>query len=108
MTYDYKVEPIPKLSGRLLSAKSIGSKSAELLQKVLETEAKADWEFLDIKTIKIPIKKSFFRSAKEITVSLLFFRKLKNPESLKETYSEDVTIKFPKEKLPSLGPALKK
>ena len=57
MTYDYKVEPIPKLSGRLLNAKSIGSKSAELLQKVLETEAKADWEFLDVKTISCYFRK---------------------------------------------------
>ena len=107
MIYEYKVEPIPEISGRLLSSKSIRAKSAKMIQTALEAEVKLGWEFLDTKTIKIPIKKAFFRSAREVTVSFLFFRKLRAPDNLTQTFQKDAERPFSNEKVPSLGPALK-
>ena len=78
-----------------------------MIQTALEAEVKLGWEFLDTKTIKIPIKKAFFRSAREVTVSLLFFRKLRVPNNLTQTLQNDVELPFSNEKVPSLGPAVK-
>jgi hypothetical protein len=107
LIYEYKVEPIPEISGRLISPKSIRVKSAKVIQTTLEAEIKLGWEFLDIKTIKLPIKKAFFRSAREITVSLLFFRKLRATDNLTQTLPNDAEGPFSNEKIPSLGPAVK-
>ncbi len=78
-----------------------------MIQNALEAEIKLGWEFLDTKTVKIPIKKAFFRSAREITVSLLFFRKLRAPDNLTQTLHNDAEGHFSNEKIPSLGPAVK-
>ena len=78
-----------------------------MIQTTLEAEVKLGWEFLDTKTIKVPIKKAFFRSAREITVSLLFFRKLRALDNLTQTFHNDADGRISNEKIPSLGPAVK-
>ena len=105
--HDYKVEPIPNLGNKLLNSRSIHVRSAEMVQKIIENESKAGWEFLDIKTIRIPIRRTFLRSATEKTVSLIVFRRSRptgNPEAI---LKQDPIRQFGAESLPSLGPATK-
>lgn len=72
-----------------------------MLEKILNEETRNGWEFVDIKTILVPKKKSFFNSSGEEKVSLLIFKKNKN--SLTSTSELKVT----NDKFPSLGPATK-
>ena len=72
-----------------------------MLEKILNEETRNGWEFVDIKTLLVPKKKSFFNSSGEEKVSLLIFKKNKN--SLTSTSELKVT----NDKFPSLGPATK-
>ena len=72
-----------------------------MLEKILNEETRNGWEFVDIKTILVPKKKSFFNSSGEEKVSLLIFKK--NDNSLTSTSELKVT----NDKFPSLGPATK-
>ena len=70
-------------------------------------ESKSGWEFFDVKDVKIPIKKTFLKSAMESTVSFLVFRKPRNSVNLNTILSDDNVSQSEKEKLPNLGPAIK-
>ncbi len=107
MVYDYKVEPVPEITNKLVNTKSSVLRGAEMIQKVLETESKSGWEFVDIKTINVPIKRTFLRSAKESTISLIFFRRLKSKESLSMGKNSQSERPFGQGQTPSLGPAVK-
>ena len=72
-----------------------------MLEKILNEETKNGWEFIDIKTVLVPKKKSFLNSSGEEKVSLLIFKK--NNNSLVSTSELKVT----NDKFPSLGPATK-
>ena len=72
-----------------------------MLEKILNEETRNGWEFVDIKTILVPKKKSFFNSSGEEKVSLLIFKE--NNNSLTSTSELKVT----NDKFPSLGPATK-
>ena len=72
-----------------------------MLEKILNEETRNGWEFVDIKTVLVPKKKSFFNSSGEEKVSLLIFKK--NDNSLTSTSELKVT----NDKFPSLGPATK-
>ena len=72
-----------------------------MLEKILNEETKNGWEFIDIKTVLVPKKKSFLNSSGEEKVTLLIFKK--NNNSLKSTSELKVT----NDKFPSLGPATK-
>ncbi len=82
-------------------------RSAEMIQKMLENELRTGWEFFDIKTIKVPTKKGFLRSASEKDVSLIFFRRqlVHNMPKMKEDKQGFNSIST--EQMPSLGPAKK-
>ena len=74
-----------------------------MLENILNNEIRLGWEFVDIKTIVVPIKKSFFNSLSEKKLSILLFKKSNTNDSLlpinKLSSSDD--------NYPSLGPATK-
>ncbi|MDG2355622.1 MAG: hypothetical protein P8L82_06355 [Paracoccaceae bacterium] len=107
MAYHYKIEPVPEVSKKFLNSKSISIRSAEMMQRVIEMESKSGWEFFDVKDVKIPIKKTFLKSAMESTVSFLVFRKLRNSGHLNMSTNDDNVSQTEKENIPNLGPALK-
>ena len=72
-----------------------------MLEKILNEETINGWEFVDIKTVLVPKKKSFFNSSGVEKVSLLIFKK--NNNSLTSTSELKVTNDI----FPSLGPATK-
>ena len=72
-----------------------------MLEKILNEETRNGWEFVDIKTVLVPKKKSFFNSSGEEKVSLLILKK--NNDSL--TFPSE--LKVTNDKFPSLGPAKK-
>ena len=72
-----------------------------MLEKILNEETRNGWEFVDIKTILVPKKKSFFNSSGEEKVSLLIFKKNNNP------LTSTSELKVTNDKFPSLGPATK-
>ena len=67
----------------------------------MNEESRQGWDFVDIKTIMVPVKKSFFNSLNEKKVSILLFkRRTTEYSSLNSTSSKN-------ENYPSLGPATK-
>ena len=101
MTQKFKILPTPKFNYKFFNKKSINNQIAEMLEKILNEETINGWEFVDIKTVLVPKKKSFFNSSGEEKVSLLIFKK--NNNSLTSTSELKVT----NDKFPSLGPATK-
>ena len=74
-----------------------------MLENILNNEIRLGWEFVDIKTIVVPIKKSFFNSLSEKKLSILLFKKSNTNNSLSPTTisgNDD-------DNYPSLGPATK-
>lgn len=100
MTQKFKILPTPTFKNKFFNKKSINNQIAEMLEKILNEETRNGWEFVDIKTVLIPKKKSLFNSSGEEKVSLLIFR---NNNSLTSTSELKVT----NDKFPSLGPATK-
>ena len=101
MTQKFKILPTPTFKNKFFNKKSISYQIAEMLEKILNEETRNGWEFVDIKTVLVPKKKSFFNSSGEEKVSLLIFKK--NNNSLTSTSELKVT----NDKFPSLGPATK-
>ena len=101
MQHNYKIIPAPIFKNKLLNKKSINIQIAELIENIMNEESRQGWDFVDIKTIMVPVKKSFFNPSSEKKVSILLF-KGRNTEN----YSFESTS--PKnENYPSLGPATK-
>ena len=101
MQNNYKIIPTPIFKNKLLNKKSINIQIAELIENIMNEESRQGWDFVDIKTIMVPVKKSFFNSSSEKKVSILLFKKRTTENSSFESTS-------PKnENYPSLGPATK-
>ena len=67
----------------------------------MNEESRQGWDFVDIKTIMVPVKKSFFNSSSEKKVSILLFKRRTTDNSSFESTSTK------NENYPSLGPATK-
>ena len=101
MQHNYKIIPTPIFKNKLLNKKSINIQIAELIENIMNEESRQGWDFVDIKTIMVPVKKSFFNSSSEKKVSILLFKRTTTKNSSFESTS-------PKnENYPSLGPATK-
>ena len=101
MQHNYKIIPTPIFKNKLLNKKSINIQIAELIENIMNEETRQGWDFVDIKTIMVPVKKSFFNSSSEKKVSILLFKR-----KTTENFSFENTS--PKnENYPSLGPATK-
>ena len=101
MQHNYKIIPTPIFKNKLLNKKSINIQIAELIENIMNEESRQGWDFVDIKTIMVPVKKSFFNSSSEKKVSILLFKRRTTDNSSFESTS-------PKnENYPSLGPATK-
>ena len=101
MQHNYKILPTPIFKNKLLNKKSSNIQIAELIENIMNEESKQGWDFVDIKTIMVPVKKSFFNSSSEKKVSILLFKRRTTENSSFESTS-------PKnENYPSLGPATK-
>ena len=101
MQHNYKIIPTPIFKNKLLNKKSINIQIAELIENIMNEESRQGWDFVDIKTIMVPVKKSFFNSSSEKKVSILLFkRRTTENSSLNSTSSKN-------ENYPSLGPATK-
>ena len=101
MQHNYKIIPTPIFKNKLLNKKSSNIQIAELIQNIMNEESRQGWDFVDIKTIMVPIKKSFFNSSSEKKVSILLFKRRTTDNSSFESTSPK------KENYPSLGPATK-
>ena len=75
MQHNYKIIPTPIFKNKLLNKKSINIQIAELIENIMNEESRQGWDFVDIKTIMVPIKKSFFNSSSEKKISILLFKR---------------------------------
>ncbi len=101
MQHNFKIIPTPIFKNKLLNKKSSNIQIAELIENIMNEESRQGWDFVDIKTIMVPVKKSFFNSSSEKKVSILLFKRRTTENSSFESTS-------PKnENYPSLGPATK-
>ena len=101
MQHNYKIIPTPIFKNKLLNKKSINIQIAELIENIMNEESRQGWDFVDIKTIMVPVKKSFFNSSSEKKVSILLFkRRITENSSFESTSPKN-------ENYPSLGPATK-
>ncbi len=101
MQHNYKIIPTPIFRNKLLNKKSINIQIVELIENIMNEESRQGWDFVDIKTIMVPVKKSFFNSSSEKKVSILLFKRRTTDNSSFESTSPK------KENYPSLGPATK-
>lgn len=101
MQHNYKIIPTPIFKNKLLNKKSSNIQIAELIENIMNEESRQGWDFVDIKTIMVPVKKSFFNSSSEKKVSILLFKRRTTDNSSFESTSPK------KENYPSLGPATK-
>ena len=102
MHQNFKIVPTPTFKNKILNKKSINIQIAEMLENILNGESKQGWEFVDIKTVVVPIKKSFFNSSNEKKISVLVFKKSTTDVSLISHNSSSGNDNYP-----SLGPATK-
>jgi hypothetical protein len=101
LQHNYKIIPTPIFKNKLLNKKSINIQIAELIENIMNEESRQGWDFVDIKTIMVPVKKSFFNSSSEKKISVLLFkRNTTENSSFNNTTSKN-------ENYPSLGPATK-
>ena len=101
MQHKYKIRPTPIFKNKLLNKKSSNIQIAELIENIMNEESRQGWDFVDIKTIMVPVKKSFFNASSEKKVSILLFkRRTTENSSFKSISSKN-------ENYPSLGPATK-
>lgn len=101
MQHNYKIIPTPIFKNKLLNKKSINIQIAELIENIMNEESRQGWDFVDIKTIMVPVKKSFFNSSSEKKVSILLFKR----RTIENSSFESTSPK--NENYPSLGPATK-
>jgi hypothetical protein len=101
LQHNYKIIPTPIFKNKLLNKKSSNIQIAELIENIMNEETRQGWDFVDIKTIMVPVKKSFFNSSSEKKVSILLFKRRTTDNSSFESTSPK------KENYPSLGPATK-
>ncbi len=101
MQHNYKIIPTPIFKNKLLNKKSSNIQITEMLENILNEESRQGWEFVDIKTIMVPIKKSFFNSSNEKKISILLFKKGTTDNSSFRNNTLD------NDNFPSLGPAIK-
>ena len=101
MQHNYKIIPTPIFKNKLLNKKSSNIQISELIENIMNEESRQGWDFVDIKTIMVPVKKSFFNSSSEKKVSILLFKRRTT-----ENYSFESTSPR-NENYPSLGPATK-
>ena len=101
MQHNYKIIPAPIFKNKLLNKKSSNIQIAELIENIMNEESRQGWDFVDIKIIMVPVKKSFFNSSSEKKVSILLFKKRTTENSSFESTSQK------NENYPSLGPATK-
>lgn len=101
MQHNFKIIPTPTFKNKLLNKKSRNIQIAEFIQNIINEESKQGWEFVDIKTIMVPVKKLFFNSSNEKKLSILLFKRGTTDNSL---FSSNSLIN---DNYPSLGPATK-
>ena len=101
MQHNYKIIPTPIFRNKLLNKKSINIQIVELIENIMNEESRQGWDFVDIKTIMVPVKKSFFNSSSEKKVSILLFKRRTTENSSFESTSQK------NGNYPSLGPATK-
>ena len=101
MDRKFKIIPTPIFRKKIFNKKSIQNQITEMLENILNDESRLGWEFVDIKTIVVPIKKSFFNSIGEKKLSILLFKKSNTSNSLLPTN----TLSSGDDNYPSLGPA---
>ena len=101
MQHNYKIIPTPIFRNKLLNKKSINIQIVELIENIMNEESRQGWDFVDIKTIMVPVKKSFFNSSSEKKVSIFLFKRRTTENSSFESTSAK------NENYPSLGPATK-
>ena len=101
MQHNFKIIPTPTFKNKLLNKKSSNIQITEMLENILNEESRQGWEFVDIKTIMVPIKKSFFNSSNEKYISVLLFKRGTTDNSSFRSHSLN------KDNFPSLGPATK-
>ena len=101
MQHNYKIVPTPIFKNKLLNKKSRNIQIAELIENIMNEESRLGWDFVDIKTIMVPVKKSFFNSSSEKKVSILLFKRRTTENSSFESTSQK------NGNYPSLGPATK-
>ena len=101
MQHNYKIIPTPIFKNKLLNKKSINIQIAELIENIINEESRQGWDFVDIKTIMVPVKKSFFNSSNEKKISILLFKRITNENSSFHSNSSE------NDNYPSLGPATK-
>ena len=101
MQHNFKIIPTPIFKSKLLNKKSNNIQITEMLENILNEESRQGWEFVDIKTIMVPIKKSFFNSSNEKKISILLFKKGTTDNSSFRNNTLD------NDNFPSLGPATK-
>ena len=101
MQHNFKIIPTPIFKNKLLNKKSSNFQIAELIENIMNEESRQGWEFVDIKTIMVPMKKSFFSSSNEKKVSIFLFKRITTKNSsFQSNFSK-------KDNYPSLGPATK-
>ena len=101
MDRNFKIIPTPIFKKKIFNKKSRQNQITEMLENILNDESRLGWEFVDIKTIVVPIKKSFFNSLSEKKLSILLFKKSNTNESLLPTNK----LSSGDDNYPSLGPA---
>ena len=101
MQNNFKIIPTPIFKSKLLNKKSSNIQIAELIENIMNEESRQGWDFVDIKTIMVPVKKSFFNSLNEKKVSILIFKR----RTTENSPSHSISSK--NDNYPSLGPATK-
>ena len=101
MQHNFKIIPTPIFKNKLLNKKSSNIQIAELIENIMNEESRQGWDFVDIKTIMVPVKKSFFNSSSEKKVSILLFKRRTTENSSFQSNSSK------NDNYPSLGPATK-
>ena len=92
MQHNYKIIPTPIFKNKLLNKKSSNIQIAELIENIMNEETRQGWDFVDIKTIMVPVKKSFFNSSSEKKVSILLFKRRTTENSSFESTSQKKEI----------------
>ena len=101
MQNNFKIIPTPIFKSKLLNKKSSNIQIAELIENIMNEESRQGWDFVDIKTIMVPVKKSIFNSLNEKNISILIFKRRITENSPFHSISSK------NDNYPSLGPATK-
>ena len=58
MPYHFKIIPTPIFRNKFLNKKSSNTQISEMLENIINEETRQGWEFVDFKTLMVPIKKA--------------------------------------------------